>query len=197
MCRRAPSRRCMWFIKRTPIRDFYEHAMWERCQLRAREHGCNFRRARGFAADSGFLQRFCCWPRKAEPATGAGHCSGVRCAFWYFDVGVRHATRRRPVRPALPYAVLATGAPDATVMQHMELLHEDADSRDQLATRAGRVAITKSAPRSHSHSSVSGPRTACSAPNRVTRNPRRAGMTVMQRCVALRRCACAARIVQS
>ena len=33
----------MWSSKRTPIRDFYAYAMWERCQLEAREHGCNFR----------------------------------------------------------------------------------------------------------------------------------------------------------
>jgi hypothetical protein len=62
----------MWLSKRNPIRDFYEHAMWERCQLPAREHGCNFRRAPGFTADSGFLQRVCCWERRAESARVAG-----------------------------------------------------------------------------------------------------------------------------
>jgi hypothetical protein len=168
MCRRAPSRRCMWFIKRTPIRDLYEHAMWERCQLRAREHGCNFRRVHGLTADSGFLQRFCCWARQAEPARGAGGVSGARCAFWYVDVGVRCATRPRPFRPALARVVLAAGAPDATVMQHAELPQTSAGSLD--SSRLARVVSDHEDRASISPAlCLACPRTACRAPNRVTR----------------------------
>jgi hypothetical protein len=196
MCRRAPSRRRMWFIKRTRIRDFYEHAMWERCQPASREHGCNFRSAPGLTADSGFLQRFCCWVRTAKSATGAGRGSSVRCAFWYVDVGVQCATSPRPFEPRPLARAWLRQLSAARRMQQWCNTRRSAPP-DQLPTRVCHVALTRRA-RSALASALS------RAPaNRVlhseSRDPngRRARMTAVQRRVALRRCACAARTVQS
>jgi len=191
MCRRAPSRRCMWFIKRTPIRDFYEHAMWERCQLRAREHGCNFRRARCLTADSGFLQRFCCLARKGDPARGAGRAGGPRCVFWYVDVGVPCATRRRP-----------SGSRWRRRSSRRELRMQQRCNtwrcaREQSARLAQVTSTSRGAHRSHQHVRERVPANCAQRAESRDPNRRRAGMTAVQRCVALRRCARAARVVQS
>jgi hypothetical protein len=196
MCRRAPRRRCMWSIKRTPIRDFYEHAMWERCQVLTREHGCNFRRWHGLTADSGFLQRFCCWARTAQRARAAARGGGARCIFWYVDVGAPCATRPRPLRPVLPrtpsQGQLRQGLRMQQAMQHLGRAKPLGDGhasheRGSLASRSRRARVELTLVKTTRAGSLLRPWSQPRSAAGLTRTVRRVLASGTRRRVALRR----------